>query len=81
MGPMLTDNEIKQIQKLSDRKRFKSIYGYKRPNLVKMKKIYDRAIDKNDNYDEILGDIPKHEIEEIKYNVNINAVKELVRFK
>ena len=46
-----------------------------------MKKIYERAIDKNENYDEILGDIPKHEIEEIKYNVNINAVKELIRFR
>lgn len=81
MGPILSDKEIKLIQKLSDRKRFRITYGYRRPNLFKMKKIYERAINKNDNYDEILGDIPKNEIKEIKYNVNTNAVKELIRFR
>jgi len=82
MGPILNDDEIKRIFNLSKRykKFFKETYGYKRPNLVEMKKIYDKAIDKNDIYDSI-NELTNEEKTHLKYQDNLQNVELLKKFK
>lgn len=75
MGPILSDEEIEEIYKLSKRYNFKNIYGYKRPNLLKVKQLYDIAVNKVE-YNEIEG-ISENEINIIKFQINSEAVERL----
>ena len=86
MGPYLTDSEIKQIYSLS--KKYKSFYketfGYNRPNLIKLKELYDRAVNPLNEYDYLFGDlsaIPNDEIQQIKFQINTDAVRSLISFR
>ena len=84
MGPKLTDQEIKEIYKLSKRygASYRKTYGYRRPNLIKMKRLYEQAISKNQHLDDVIGDsIPIEELKQIKYNLNIKAVNRLRIFR
>tara|TARA_B110000971_G_scaffold172574_1_gene177474 strand:- start:178 stop:966 length:789 start_codon:yes stop_codon:yes gene_type:complete len=80
MGPILSDNDLKLIDNLSKGSSlsFKKTYKYKKPKLLKMKELYDKAISKNLKIDEALGNsIPKDELKYLKYKINIEAVEEL----
>ena len=82
MGPILTEKDIKQIYKLSKSVIFKKLYGYKRPNLIKMKILYDEAIDKNIHYDLLEVDgINLEDINQIKFQQSTLAVNKLIKFK
>lgn len=68
MGPILTNEEIKKIYNLAKKcNNFKTIYNYKLPDLVYIKKLYDFAVKNKYN-------------NEFEYNLNINAVNKLVVF-
>lgn len=75
MGPILKDKEIKELYKLSKRYNFKEIYGYKRPNLIKLKELYDKAVEKVP-YDNIDG-LSSGELNIIKFHINTDAVEKL----
>lgn len=84
MGPKLTDDEIRDIYKLSRpySADFRKTYGYKLPNFIRMKKLYEQAISKNEHLDSVIGDsIPSEELKQIKYNLNIEAVNRLRIFR
>ena len=74
MGPILTDKEISTIYNLSKKYNFKKIYGYNRPNLQILKKLYDIAV-KKINYN--IEGITDNEIDIIKYQINIDAVEKI----
>lgn len=78
MGPVLSDKDLKKIYKLSNKNSYKKNYKRKRPNLLKLKKIYDKAIDPFKQYDNL--DLDKNEIDLIKFDLNTTAVKELIKF-
>ena len=81
MGPILNNEEIKKLYNLSKRykKKFKEVYGYKRPNLIEMKNLYDKCIISNDTYDTI-EDISSEEKKHMKYQDNVLYVEELKKF-
>lgn len=81
MGPILTDNEIKEIYKLSKRygRKYKEMYGYNRPNILKIKELYDIAVSKNLHIN--MDFLSLQEINIIKYQINIDAVENLKLFK
>lgn len=76
MGPILSDKDLKKIYKLSNKNIYKKTYKKKIPNLLKLKKIYDKAIDPFKQYDNL--NLEKNEIELIKFDLNTSAVKELI---
>jgi len=82
MGPVLTDKEIKKIYTLSKRykKFYKDTFEIKRPNIVKMKQLYDRAVNPNIEYNNLEG-FTSNEINQIKFDLNSTAVKQLILFK
>ena len=82
MGPILTDKEIKKIYTLSKRykKFYKETFGVKRPNIVKMKQIYDKAVNPNLEYNNLEG-FTQSEINMVKFDLNSTAVKNLIVFK
>jgi len=82
MGPILTDKEIKQIYNLSKRYKnfYKDTFDYKRPNLVKMKELYDIAVNPC-KLPELYNDISEDEIEQIRFEINSDSVKSLIAFK
>ncbi len=82
MGPILNDKEIKRIYTLSKRYKifYKDMFGIKRPNIIKMKHHYDNAVNPNIEYNS-LEDLSKDEINQIKFDINSAAVKELIKFK
>lgn len=75
MGPILTDKEIKEIYTKAKRygNNYFTNYKKKRPNLIKLKQYYEKAINGNpDNYDiEILND---EHVKNIIYKINIQNV-------
>jgi len=79
MGPILTDEDIQELYKLSKRYNYTEMYGYKRPNIIKMKKMYDIAIYNNKEYE--LNCLSNDEIKLIKYQINIDSVEKLKNFK
>lgn len=89
MGPILTDKEIKHIYNLSKRYKnfYKDTFGYKRPNLVKIKELYDIAVNPCDltELNETLAsnnlNLSEYEIQQIKFQINTDAVKSLIHFK
>mgnify|MGYP003345386419 FL=1 len=78
MGPVLSDKDLKKIFKLSNKNSYKKIYKKKRPNLLKLKKLYDKAIDPFKQYDNL--DLDKNDIDLIKFDLNTTAIKELIKF-
>ncbi len=47
-----------------------------------MKRLYEQAISKNEYLDTVIGDsIPKEELKQIKYNLNVEAVNQLKIFR
>ena len=82
MGPILTDKEIKKIYTLSKRYKnfYKETFGVKRPNIVKMKQIYDNAVNPNLEYNNLEG-FTQSEINMVKFDLNSTAVKYLIVFK
>ena len=86
MGPILTDEEISKIYKLSKRykKKFNDMYGYSRPDLIKLKDIYDECIFNYNNEKNKYSELKFLPIEEIKiatYQMSISAVDKLRKFK
>ena len=79
MGPILTNKDIKKINSLADRNIFKSIYNYNKPNLYKMKLLYDQAVNPLVEYDDN-EELTKNEIDSIKFQINTCAVKKLLNF-
>ena len=82
MGPVLTDKEIKKIYTLSKRykKFYRDTFGVKRPNIVKMKQLYDSAVNPNLEYNNLEG-FTQAEINMVKFDLNTTAVKNLILFK
>jgi hypothetical protein len=78
MGPILSDKDIKKIYKLSNKNTYKRTYKRKRPNLLKLKKIYDKAVDPFKQYNDL--NLDKNDIDLIKFDLNTTAVKELINF-
>tara|TARA_Y100000813_G_C24146518_1_gene345021 strand:- start:428 stop:1228 length:801 start_codon:yes stop_codon:yes gene_type:complete len=85
MGPVLTDKEVKRINSLSKKfgNYFKNTYGYKKPNLYKLKTIYDLAVSPCNEYDRNLSNdiISKEELDIIKFQINSDNVSRLINFK
>lgn len=75
MGPILKNKEIENLYKLSKRYNYKEIYGYKRPNILKVKELYDKAVE-NIIYDNI-SELSKNEMDIIKFQINTDAVEKL----
>jgi len=85
MGPILTNAEIKQIYSLSKRykKFYKDTFGYHRPNIIRMKELYDDAVNPCDMIHTLYNNIDtvsEHEMEQIKFQMNSDAVKTLISF-
>lgn len=84
MGPILTEKEIKQIYSLSKKYKnfYKDTFGYKRPNLLKLKELYDLAVNPCNEYN-LLNEyyLSKTEIQQLKFQINTDAVKLLISFK
>ena len=57
---------------------YKRTYKRKRPNLLKLKKIYDKAVDPFKQYNDL--NLDKNDIDLIKFDLNTTAVKELINF-
>lgn len=78
-GPRLTDEEIKQIDMLASKRpdNYKKLFGYDRPSLFEMKKLYDVAIcsDPISNYNNLTQN------KEIPMKINRLAVDKLVKMK
>ena len=85
MGPILTDKEIKKIYTLSKKygNYFKNTYGYKKPNLCKLKLLYDLAVSPCNEYDNNIDSniISKEEMDIIKFQINSDNVRKLIYFK
>jgi hypothetical protein len=84
MGPILTDKEIREIDRLSKKYKnnYKNKFKTKRPSLVKMKKLYDIAINKNPILDidnEVLPYVDPLFIKKLKYNINVKAIEQLLK--
>ena len=83
-GPKLTDNEIKEIQRLAEKKpdNYKRQFGYNRPSLIEMKKLYDIAISKTPNWPELnLNSVDGESKESIYTRMNREAVNRLVHMR
>ena len=53
MGPILSDKDLKKIYKLSNKNIYKKTYKRKRPNLIKLKNLYSKAVDPFKQYDNL----------------------------
>ena len=74
MGPILTIEEIKKIDKLSDECIYKSLFKKNKPSLIEIKKYYDQAINTNINTDININP-------EEQYKINCNAVEMLRKLR
>jgi len=87
IGPILTDSEILEIDRLSKNfgNNYYNIYKKKRPNLFKIKQLYEQAISKQPNLNmpkeiEVFLEInDPYQLHQIRYNTNIRAVDKLSR--
>lgn len=82
MGPILTNKEIKEIDKLA--KKYKNNYvkrfGQQRPSLIKLKQLYDSAIDSNPNLnipDEIIDILEPEYITQLNFDYTSGAIEKL----
>lgn len=78
MGPKLTDEEIKEIDRLAQKRpnNYRNLYRKNRPSLELIKKYYDEAIDNNPRikYTEGASEETK---KELRYKINCMAVDSL----
>lgn len=87
-GPKLTDNEIIEIEQLANLRpdNYKKMFGYNRPSLIQIKKLYDTAISQTPNLSNIINmeninDIPQERLTELYYKINRDAVTALSNIK
>lgn len=75
MGPKLTYAEIKQLDVLGKKygDNYEKTYGYKRPKLTEIYKLYQKAINKNPK----IKSSKKKTYAELKYKYNIDAVEKI----
>lgn len=75
MGPILNDNEIRDIYRKANinKDNYLKLYYRKRPNLLKMKKYYEKSISKNP-LENILFDLDDSTIKEINYQENLRNI-------
>jgi hypothetical protein len=83
MGPILTDDELHEIDQIAKTygNNYYKLYKKPRPSLVELKKLYCSAIDTNPSInidDEVIPFLTIEEIQKLQYLVNINAVKQLI---
>lgn len=82
MGPVLTDNEIREIDKLAKRYKnnYYNLHMKHRPSLIKMKKYYDQAINPLPIIpvdDEVVNFIEPEQLAQIRFNANKLAINKL----
>ena len=81
MGPKLTDKEIKHIYNLAKRNgTFKKKFNYNLPNLIRLKRLYDKIIYKTDRYNKSTL-LTKDQIKDLIYIENIKFIEKLKKFK
>lgn len=84
-GPKLTDDEIIEIERLANLRpnNYKQMYGYDRPSLSLMKRLYDNAISKTPSLllNPDSGKISKVELQEYYNKANRKAVDQLIKIK
>ena len=83
-GPKLTDDEINELEKLANLRpnNYKQMYGYTRPSLLLMKKLYDNAISKTPRLENInINTIPKDDLQTYYNRENRLCVDQLVKLK
>ncbi|VVU95086.1 hypothetical protein CPAV1605_811 [seawater metagenome] len=83
MGPILTDKELKEIDKLAKKYKnnFKGKFKVKRPQLFKMKTFYEQAISQNPNINiepEVIPFVDPIFVKKLKHNLNVKAVHKLI---
>lgn len=81
-GPRLTDEEILEIERLANLRpsNYKNLFGYNRPSLSEMKKLYDTAIAKTPRC--VLDqEMSQEEIKNYYNKINRNAVDVLVKMQ
>jgi hypothetical protein len=84
MGPILTNKEINEIDRLAKtyKNNYKNKFKMKRPRLKKIKALYDEAIDNNPKLDieaEVIPFVDPLLIKKLQHNINIKAVKKLIK--
>jgi hypothetical protein len=81
MGPILTNNEIKQIDILANMNpdNYINTFGYNRPSLYEMKTLYDKAV-YSDIYIKNKENYTKNELKSLKYKINCDAVDKLKNY-
>jgi hypothetical protein len=84
MGPILTDQEIDKIGKLSKKysKEYEQIYKKKLPNILLMKKYYEQAIDNNPKLpisEDFLPFLLTEEIDMLKNKENLDGLTKLIK--
>lgn len=82
MGPQLTDEEAKEIDRLAQKNHtnYKMMFKRQRPSLYEMKRQYDIAINKNPDISHILDknkEYTEEELKNLKYKENCKAVDKL----
>ena len=81
----ITDKELKEIDKIAKTygNNYKIKYKKKRPSLVKLKKIYEEAINPDPNIgidSEVIPFVESSFIKKLKYNKCVKAVEKLIKF-
>jgi hypothetical protein len=79
MGPILTDDEIKQIYELSEKNpnNYFTMFGIKKPNLIIMKKYYDQALSTSPECNQDISQLSMTSKVEIYNKLNREAVEKL----
>lgn len=79
-GPKLTDEEVEEIDRIAQLRpdNYKSMYGYNRPSLKKMKELYDNAISKTPN---ISSSVQITNLKQAYFEANKQAVDLLIKMK
>jgi len=82
MGPILTTGELQEIYDLACKKKknYRKLHKRKRPDLIKMKELWEQATDQRPLLnipDEVLPFITNGELAHMRYNINKKAVTAL----
>ena len=85
MGPILSEKEIKQIDKLAKKygNNYKNKFNKKRPSLYKMFKLYRDAINPDPDIGidkEVIPFVEPSFINKLKHNFNVKAVEKLMKY-
>jgi hypothetical protein len=83
MGPVLTDDEVKQIDEIAKKygSYYSSQFGTPRPSLYLMKQLYDKAISKKPQITNIINSLTAQQLSELYAKVNREAVDRLRSIK